>query len=176
MKLQAAIDFLSSYGIALLVMIAAIIAVYTIALTPSNSAVFCTPTPGFGCNFLSVNSMGVMTLKFSQAIGTQITINGAACSSQQSSGADVPAFGNMQVSNTLGFYPTPTTPGYYAPGNIVYSGGYYIMYINCYDAPNNGFIKGATGKPFSGFVWLNYTIPNYGQQTQKIATFSTVYS
>lgn len=172
MKLQAATDFLSSYGIAFLVMIAALTAVYAIALAPNNPAVFCTPTPGFNCNFLSVNSMGVMTLKISQATGTQITINGVACATQQGSGIDSPAYGNTHVSNTIAYYPVPT---YYPPGNVIYSGGYYILHMYCYNAPNN-IATGITGKPISGFVWLNYTIPNYGEETQKIATFSTVYS
>lgn len=171
MKLQAAVDFMSSYGIALLVMAAALIAIYSIALTPNNPPVFCTPTPGFNCNFLSISKAGIMTFKISQALGTQVTINGAACSTAQGS-ANNPAYGNMQVSNTVAFYP----PMEYPPNNVIYSGGYYILYMYCYSAPNNGIATGATGKPITGFVWLTYTIPNYGQQTQKIATFSTVYS
>jgi hypothetical protein len=171
MKLQAAIDYLSSYGVAIAVMIVALGAIYVIALSPNNPPVFCTPTPGFDCNFISVNSMGVMTAKFSQSLGTQITINGVACASQQSSGTDSPAYGNLDVANSIAYYPVPT---YYPPGNVIYSGGYYIMYLYCYSS--GGIATGAIGKPFSGYVWLNYTIPNYGIQTQKIATFSAIYS
>jgi hypothetical protein len=170
-KLQAALDYLSSYGLALIIITVAFFAVYEIALAPNNPAVYCTATPGFACNFISVNSMGVLTGKFSQALGTQITINGVACASLQSSNTDTPAYGNMGVSNTVTYYPTPT---YYPPANVIYSGGYYTFRVYCYGP--SGIAKGTTGKSFSGFIWLNYTIPNYGSQTQKIATFSSVYS
>ncbi len=172
MKQQAAVDFLSSYGLAFTVMIVALIAMYSIALAPNNPPVFCTPVPGFNCNFLSLNTNGVLTAKFSQATGTQITINGIACSSQQSSGADAPAFGNVGVNSIPSYY---DLPNYYPPGNIIYSGSSYIFNLYCYTSGGN-IATAKLGQSFSGYIWLNYSIPNYGSETQKIATFSTVYS
>ncbi len=171
MKLQAAVDYLSSYGLAIVVMLAAFIAMYAIAISPNNPAVYCTPVPGFSCNFLSISKAGILTFKFSQAIGTEITINGIACASQQSGAGDVPAFGNIGVNSLQAYYSTPQYP----PGNYVYSDGSYIAQLPCY-APGGVQASGPTGQAFSGYVWLNYSIPNYGEQTQKIATFSTVYS
>ncbi len=166
-------DFLASYGLAITVMLLAFVSIYEIALSPNNPAVFCTPSPGFNCNFMSVNSVGIMTAKFSQALGTQITINGVACSSQQSGGADMPKYGNINVANTITYYDTQQS---YPPGNVIYSGSYYIFYVNCYNNAGGGLATGKVGQPFTGYLWLNYTVPNYGQQTQKIATFSTLYS
>ena len=177
MKLQSAVDYLSSYGLALTIIVVAFLAMYSIALAPNNPSIYCTPTPGFNCNFIDLNSSGVLTAKISQATGTQITINGAACASQQSSGTDTPAYGNLYVANTITYYETPI---YYPPGNIIYSGGTYVLRVYCYGQsnvnPSGQIATGLTGKGFAGYIWINYTIPNYGKQVQKIATFSTVYS
>ncbi len=171
MKLQVAVDFLSSYGIALVIIFIAFAAIYSIALSPNNPAVFCTPNPGFDCAFVSINASGVMTAKLSQATGTEITINGIACSSQQSSSADVPAFGNTGVSSSISYYPSQ----YYPPGNSMYSGSSYVFRMYCYSS-SSGVATGKTGTPFTGYIWLNYTVPNYGSVVQKVAVFSTVYS
>lgn len=169
-KLQAAIDFLSTYGLALAVMLVAFVTIYRISLSPNQPAIFCSSVPGFSCNFISVNSMGVVTAKFSQALGTQITINGVACSDQQSPTTDTPAYGNLFVTNSVNYYPIPSYP----PGNIIYSGGYYVVQAYCYNS--GGQVISTTGHSFTGYVWLNYSIPNYGMQTQKIATFTSIYS
>jgi hypothetical protein len=172
MKQQAAVDFLSSYGIAIAVMLVALVAMYTIALAPDNPAVFCTPVPGFDCNFIAINSSGVLTAKFAQATGTQITINGVACASQPNSTTDTPAFGNVGVNSLNVYY---DTPDYYPPQNTIYSGSTYIFHIYCYTSGSQ-IATSSVGQPFSGYIWLNYSIPNYGSETQKIATFSTIYS
>ncbi|MDE1768250.1 MAG: hypothetical protein KGH64_05255 [Candidatus Micrarchaeota archaeon] len=168
MKLQAAVDFLSSYGLAMVVMIMALIVFYLFTSSTNTQSVYCNPAPGFSCDYYSYNSMGVLTIRLSQALGTQITIEGAACSTQQNYSTDTPAYGNVYVSNGIGYYAR------YAPGNIVYSSGYYIFYLYCYDAV--GLAQFQVGKPFSGYVWLNYSIPNYGNQVQKVATFSVLSS
>src|SRR5208282_5793900 len=137
-----------------------------------NPAVYCTPVPGFNCNFLAINTSGILTAKFSQATGTQITINGVACASKQSSYTDTPAFGNVGVNSLAAYYEMPT---YYPPGNVIYSGGTYIFHMYCYTSGNK-IATAPIGQSFQGYVWINYTIPNYGGEVQKIATFSTVYS
>ena len=172
MKQQVAIDYLSSYGMAIAIMVVALIAVYTIALAPDNPSVYCTPVPGFNCNFLSINPQGLLTAKFSQATGAAMTIDGIACSSQQNSSSDTPAFGNVAVNSLPTYYDLPT---YYPPGNVIYSGGSYIVNVYCYTS--GGKIATAKiGQGFQGYIWLSYSIQNYNPVTQKIATFSTVYS
>lgn len=170
-KAQAAVDFVVSYGMALIIITAAIVIVYKLALT--NAAVTapsCTATPGFSCDFYAINSTGTFTLKLSQAIGTQITLNGAACSSTYNNSGNWPAYGNFHVTNQITYYPAGSEPW----GNVIYSDSNYILRINCYD--QSGLAKYVTGTTFSGQIWLNYTIPGYGAQTQNIASFTAPYS
>lgn len=175
LKLQPAVDFLSSYGMAIIIISIAFIAVYGIAFnqpaTPS-----CTAPPGFACDFLAINRSGVLTAKISQAIGSQITINGAACAQQQNASGNNPENGNPRVGNNILTYPQPySVSGHYPPGNTMYSGSTYIFYVYCYDV-NGGIATGSPGQQFTGYLWLNYTVPNYKYQVQEVATFTAEYS
>ena len=83
-KAQAAVDFLLSYGIALIIITIAVAIIYKIVVTaPNLTSYTCSAAPGFSCDFyaLSANT-GVFTISMSQATGGLIVINGAACSSQ----------------------------------------------------------------------------------------------
>ncbi|MHB1829890.1 MAG: hypothetical protein ACYCO0_00680 [Candidatus Micrarchaeaceae archaeon] len=175
LKLQPAVDFLASYGLVLITITVALIAVGALALqqpqTPS-----CIAPPGFNCNFIAISTNGVLTAKMSQALGTQVTINGVGCANQQNYTYDTPLYGNVNVNSMTTFYPAPLSAvGHYPPGNIFYSGSYYVFYVYCYTQGAN-IAKGSIGRQFRGFLWLNYTIDNYGSQTQKIATFTAEYS
>ena len=74
-KLQSAVDFLSSYGMVIVIIITALVAVTVIAskapVTPG-----CIAPPGFSCSFVSIGTNGILTVKISQAIGSDIKING----------------------------------------------------------------------------------------------------
>ncbi len=175
LKLQSTVDFLTSYGIVIIVISVALVVVASVAFqqvaTPS-----CISPPGFNCNFLAINKSGVVTAKISQALGMQITLNGVGCASTQNNTGDRPAYGNVWVSNSIQFYPKPLgSAGHYPPGNTIYSGSSYIFYVYCYGLSNNP-ATGSVGSQFTGFLWLNYTINNYVTQTQKVATFTAEYS
>lgn len=169
LKLQSAIDFISAYGIAIVIIAATVLIVYKIAFV-SQGASFCTPSPGFSCNFIAINTSGVLVLKVSQATGTSIKINGAACADQQNYTGDNPLYGNVNVNGMAAFYPPPNYP----PGNSIYSGSTYSLYLYCYSG--GAVVKGSIGNQFTGYVWLNYSIPNYGNQVEKIITFQTQYT
>jgi hypothetical protein len=160
-----------SYGLAIIVITVALASIALIAFRPQPSN-FCASSPGFSCNYISINSTGILTAKFSQALGQQIIINGASCADQQGSSQDAPRYGNIDTNSLSTFYPAkPLFP----PGNIIYSGSSYIFYIYCYRG--GAIAKGSPGTVFSGFMWLNYTLPSSGlSYTQEIASFSTQYS
>ena len=175
LKLQPAVDFLSSYGMAIIIISVAFIAVYGIAFNQPNTP-SCTAPPGFACDFMAINSSGVLTARISQAIGSEIVINGAACAEQQNASTDAPADGNPSVGNNIATYPQPyTISGHYPPGNIMYSSSTYIFYVYCYDV-NGGIAKGSADQQFTGYLWLNYTVPGYKYQVQKVAVFTAEYS
>ena len=164
-----------------MVIVIIITALAAVSLIASRAPVTpgCVAPPGFSCTFVSIGTSGILTVKISQAIGSNIKINGVACSDQQNSTTDIPKYGNVQVNSinpSNSFYPVQLgVSGDYAPGNYINSGASYVFYVNCYQA-GGGLAAGKPGAQFSGYLWLNYTIPNYGKQVQKIATFTTTYT
>lgn len=175
-KAQAAIDFLMSYGLALIVIVISVAVIYQISVSHQTlSAYTCTAIPGFSCDFYALNTSGVLMVTLSQATGGQIVINGAACSTQPSSIGYGPAFGNPFVTNAVAYYPTPNGITS-APINGIPvssgSGGTLSMY--CYSP--TGTASAVIGSAFTGYLWLNYTTPGYGRITQRIASLSLVYT
>ena len=174
MKLESSIDFLSSYGIAIIVLISLLGAAFL--LIRSQPTYSCTSPPDFNCGYASMSTNGFLLVKISQAIGEPILINGVACADQQNITSDTPKYGNVAVGHSNSFYPVQLgVGGDYAPGNYINSGESYVFYVNCYQT-GGSLATGKLGASYSGYLWLNYTIPNYGKQVQKIATFTTTYT
>lgn len=173
MKAQAAVDFVASYGIALVIILIALAIIYRIGTSNQGlAAPTCTAVPGFSCDYFALNSNGILTLRLSQAIGAPIYINGTSCSSQINATGNKPAFGNIYVTKQTAYYVTHGP--YYPIGNVIYSSSYYIFTIPCYGPV--GQASGQVGSAFTGYIWLNYTIKNYGTQTQRIASISAPYT
>lgn len=171
-KGQVAIDFLASYGIAIVIMLVAISVLFL--LIPSTSYIFpeqCVPAPGFACGYYSLDKTGILTISLSQAIGGTITINGAACSSQLTTNS-LPQYGNTYVTDNTLFYPQGSNPG---AGLAVPSGGSVILYMYCY-GPNGIATSRFTGGSYSGYLVLNYTISSTNlNTTQTIASLQLQY-
>ncbi|MDE1851467.1 MAG: hypothetical protein KGH69_02130 [Candidatus Micrarchaeota archaeon] len=172
LKLQSSVDFMASYGMGIIIILISIAIIYKIATTSTVLATpYCTPNPGFGCEYDSINTTGgILVVRLSQAIGSQITINGASCSTTQNDTGTGPKYGNIFTTNGASFYPSGKQPG----GRVMYSDNFTILYMYCYDA--SGVAKYPQGTPFSGYVWINYTIQNYVPQTQRVLIVSTVYT
>jgi hypothetical protein len=172
LRAQAAIDFLTTYGIALLIIFIASAVIYNISVVrPALATSTCTAAPGFACESYALNTNGVLSLTLSQATGGAITILGAACSSLPSASGNKPAYGNFNVINSIVYYTTNNAPGL---GINVYSGESNTMYMYCYGP--NGVATGNLGTGYDGFVWLNYTIPTYGNVVQQVAIISLRYT
>ena len=176
-KLESSIDFLLSYTIVIIVLISILTAAFLIIKTQHIYS--CTSPPNFNCGYVSIGTNGILTVKISQAIGSDIKINGVACADQQNATTDTPKYGNVQVNSinpSNSFYPVQLgVSGDYAPGNYINTGSSYVFYVNCYQV-GGSLAKGTLGSQFSGYLWLNYTIPNYGTQVERIATFTITYT
>ncbi|MDE1860835.1 MAG: hypothetical protein KGH72_03910 [Candidatus Micrarchaeota archaeon] len=169
-KLQAAIDFIASYGMALIVILIALVIIFRIGTSNTGiSAPSCTAVPGFTCDFFSITTNGLLTVRLTQAIGSPITINGVACSTSLNATGNAPQYGNVHVGSKTKYY----LPATYPVGNVIYSDAYYIIKIYCYGP--GGIARQPLGNSFTGYIWLNYSIPNYGSETQRIATVTTPY-
>ena len=170
-KAQAAVDFMVSYGIVLLVLGIAVILLYSLAINNSYSETpYCTPSPGFACGAYSINSIsGVLLIQLAQASGAEVTVGGVACAANVNASGNKPAEGNIYVTQASSYYPSG---GFVT--NTMYSGRSVTYQMYCYN--NGGVAKGNLGNGFTGYVWMNYTIPGYGQQTQLVATINAKYT
>lgn len=169
-KAQVAIDFLISYGIALLIIGIALIVIYQIGvLNPILTPVQCIPVPGFSCGFFYINSSGVLTVNLAQDIGTAITINGAACSTTYTLNS-LPQYGNMYVTSNSQYYPPNNDPS----GDMLYSSSNMTIKLYCYNGPGS-IASGQVGNLYFGHIWINFTIPQYGSITESVATLTAKY-
>ena len=72
MRSQVALDFMVSYGVALLIIgIALYVVISTGVLNPHAAPSSCTPTPGFICDSYAINTSGVFIIKISQELRYQ---------------------------------------------------------------------------------------------------------
>ncbi|MGC8547523.1 MAG: hypothetical protein ACP5MC_00780 [Candidatus Micrarchaeia archaeon] len=172
MKAQAAVDFLSTYGIALIIISIAIAVIVKIGfLTPTLSTSTCTPEPGFACEFYAINTSGVLEISLAQATGSQLILHGFACSTLPNTTGNKPMFGNIYVTNSIAYYPSGDAP---VNSITMYSSTAQTLYVNCYGP--GGIAKGHIGNSFIGYLWLNYTVPGYGTITQQAATLDLRYT
>lgn len=185
-KGQGSIDFMVAYGIALLVIAIALAVVvqlglFNLRLAPTT----CNPAPGFQCTAATMNTLGVLTITFSQATGGTLTINAAGCSSNANATRDFPAYGNVNLlTYTKGpqYYPgiIPfNTPFNSPPANSISlsSSASGIITVYCYT--KFGKATSQLGNSFTGFLWLNYTIsslPSTLNNVQEVASFTAKYT
>lgn len=172
MRAQAAVDFMVSYGIALIIIVIAVAVMYNIAITsPVLATQSCTASPGFACSYFALNTNGLLTMGLSQATGGEIVVHGISCSSQQNTTGSKPAYGNIYVTAASQYYLSGDSPG---SGVSIYSGSNATLFPYCFNS--GGAATGPLGNGFNGFVWLNYTVPGYGNVVQQVASLDVKYT
>jgi hypothetical protein len=172
LRAQAAVDFILSYGIALIIIVIAVSIIYkTNIVSPSLTTTACSPSAGFSCDFFALSHNGILTVQMSQATGGEIVIKGVACSSQINATGNRPEYGNVYVTNGISYYPTGWSP---STGIPVFSDAGNTMILNCYSSA--GLAKGPLGNTYLGYVWMNYSVPGYGNLTQIVATVNAKYT
>ncbi len=171
---QAAIDFLTSYGIALLVIAIAIAIAYEVSSATTYAfSSQCSPQPGFACGYYSISDNGILSIGVAQAVGAAIQVNGLACSTRQSA-AGMPEYGNIYVANSIPYYPLSYAPP--AGGVVIQSSGETNFKLYCYLPGNAIATSTLPGSSFVGYLWLNYTIENTNIHTvQEIAALGLRY-
>ncbi len=176
-RLQASLDMMVSYGIALLIIAIALYVVVTIGFPSTKSVTSdCIASPGFSCTTYTIAPNGTAIFVISQSTGGTLTINGVACASAPNATGNGPAYGNLGIqspSEVPVFYP------YGVPNSIVmYSGSANTLETNCYIGPDK-LASGGLGDSFTGYLWLNYTfsgLPNNINNVQQVASFTTKFT
>ncbi|MCL5442493.1 MAG: hypothetical protein M1603_02305 [Candidatus Marsarchaeota archaeon] len=176
-RAQEALDFMLSYGVAILIIAIAIYVVAQLgAFNPSIAPVSCTPSPGFACISYAIDTDGTLIATISQATGGTMTIVGAACSSSVNATGNKPEYGNIGVlgwSSAPSYYPAGISSG----AITSYSGGSFLIEVRCYNGA--GIASGNLGNVFTGYLWLNYTfsgLPSSIYHVNNIATFTAKYT
>ncbi len=173
MKQQAAVDFLVSYGIAILIISISIYVVVRLGIFSSALAQpTCVAAPSFSCGAFAFSHNGLLTVTFTQAVGGTLNITGVSCSSGVNVISNLPQYGNIYVANYIAkpqFYPT-TALQY---GLLLYSDGASSVTVNCYGA--GGISTTGLGTIYTGYVWFNYTytgLPNSYHTVERVVQFT----
>jgi len=177
MKSQAVLDFLISYGIAILIIAIAVLVVFQQGILNVRLApIYCNGTPTFVCQKAIINTSGALTLVFVQTTGGTLQISGIACSTQPNTIAQGPKYGNVNLwsySKAPQYYPNSAL----SSGLTVYSSNITRVYVNCYGS--SGIGRGGIGGGLTGYVWVNYTVsslPSNYRTVQQIVSFDLKYT
>ncbi len=177
MRAQQALDYMISYGIALLIIVLALYVVVKIgAFNTSIAPDSCTPSPPFLCSSYAINTSGAVLMKIAQSSGSAITVTGMACSSSLSpTNASEPQYGNVHLLSYAAapsYYPTNALNA----GVTIYSGSAALLSAYCYEPI--GLAVSNLGNSFTGYIWLNYTTPAAPQShtTSMVAQFTVKYT
>ncbi len=174
---QSAVDFLVSYGFAIIIMsVAVYVALQLSIFQPQLVPVYCDAASDFTCKAFLLSSNGILYMTLSQSTGSQLNITGAACSGSVSSTGNGPAYGN---ANIVGY---SAGPSFYPDNSLVHGVQMYtdsasLVRVYCFNS--GGIASGTAGGVFTGYLWLNYTssgLPNSMHSVQNIVHFTAKYS
>lgn len=173
-KAQSAVDFMTSYGVAIIIVVIAAYVVLRLGIFAGNIAQpVCTSASSFSCVALSLSTNGTATFVLTQAVGGTINIVGAACSSAVGTAGTGPAYGNIGVLNYSAapqYYPNSALQN----GLQMYSGSSKTIQIGCWGP--FGLSKENLGDSYTGYIWINYTyegLPPHLYTVTRVIQFAT---
>jgi hypothetical protein len=173
LRQQAAVDFMVSYGIAMLVIAIAVYVIIRLGVFGSGLAQpQCVGAPSFSCGDFAFASNGLLTIVLTQAVGGTMNMTGIACSTGVNVTGNQPQYGNIKVTSYT------ATPQYYpnnelANGLILYSDSSVAIMVNCYGP--GGVSTMNLGTVYTGYIWINYTfsgLPPTYHTIERVAQFT----
>ena len=177
MKSQSAVDYITSYGLIVLVIAIAVYAVLSLGIFNLSAVPLqCAANPSFACSVALLHTDGNLTFVLTQATGGQISINGVACSTAPNATSNLPAYGNIHVVDPI----TETGHFYNSMGafhGTIYSGSQAMLEAICWGP--YGQATGSIGEVFEGYIWINYTyagLPGSYNIYERVAQFTAKYS
>ena len=156
-KLQSAMEYLMTYGWAILIIAVVLGALFSLGVFNSGALLgtHCIATPGFTCTSPQMIPNGNFMATIGQATGTQITVQGLACSSSATS-SGLPQYGGNTLAvggNILVLVNGVNTLN----SNTIAVGSTFTISVPCFSAATLSTYK--IGDTFTGTVWINYTVP-----------------
>lgn len=139
MKLQSAIEYLTTYGWAILILSIVGVAIFAIISSSSNAVQECTLPAGFACPSFYISQNGLLYINLIQSTQNPIQVTAIGCTNPQSES----------------YMTTENSP----PSNYIYmaiGSNYTFNNVYCY---SNGTVwnKMPIKSVFSGYLEINYT-------------------
>ena len=144
---QAAMEYLMTYGWAILIIAIAAVALYSLGIFGGGFASqgsACIAEPGYYCADMVMNTSGNLAANIGQSSGSTITINSIACTNSSSAPSSTTV-----ISNT-----------------IMNSGAIVPLSFHCPGA------SGPVGKSYKGYLWIVYSSGQQSGLTAMVASFS----
>jgi len=162
-RAQSAMEYLMTYGWAILVIIIVIAVLFYIGiLNPTNVAPdSCTMPPGLACRAYKLDTEGKLSLTWAQATGHRINVTGIYCTQEQETVT------SAQLDT-------------YVPGVTILTGREKEIspvgtsYVQCRDGLGNP-IGGAVGDMYRGKLWIRYVEEDTGTDRIIPGDISTKY-
>jgi len=139
MKLQSAIEYLTTYGWAIIIISIVVVALFEIVTSAQQPVQECILPAGFSCESYTLASNGLLTINLGQATTYPIQVTAMGCTNPQS-------LSNMIIENTM-------TANYIS---MPIGSNYIFTNVYCY---SNGTVYSGTvgASTFSGYLEINYT-------------------
>jgi len=158
-KLQAAMEYLMTYGWAILIIALALGVLYSLGvLNPSRlKPVMCMLPAPFSCQVGGFTTGGKLNITLMQGSGQQMTITAVACvdnSHIQSNGLP----DNGCTSSAPYCWTTISSSNAVPSNNLASGSSITLINIQCYPSGSGGFGTQPIGSVFSGTLVVNYTI------------------
>lgn len=172
-KAQSAMEFLMTYGWAILIISVVLGALFSLGVFSSASltGTTCTASTGYLCKGVAFNVNGNLSFTFGQATGRAIYNVGMACAGTATSTGlpnpsptSGPSAMVYLVSNGFpsSLASNPSNYGVLFGNTLSLANGQSIAVsaLNCYGASGADLINLQIGASYSGGLWINYTLLN----------------
>ena len=136
MRMQSAIEYLTTYGWAILIIAIVIVALFALKLINPGTQSQCFLTAGFTCQTLTMTENGLLTINLFQATQNPVIITSIECNS------------NNQVSSTYIYVPS-------SPVTIYSAQNHTFTPIQCW--ANGQKFTSPAGGTYQGSLLINYT-------------------
>ena len=161
LKAQSAMEYLMTYGWAILIIAVVLGALFSLGVFGANTATTaCIAGPGYLCTGLVLGPLGNLSFTFGQSTGSTIYNIGMGCAAV-STGSGLPSTSSGNSIVYLGPSGAATWNSAASPFNGVLSmptgETLTISALKCFGTNLAPLVAPAIGTTFSGGLWINYT-------------------
>ncbi len=172
-KAQSAMEYLMTYGWSILIIAIVLAVLYYLGVfnTAGSVGTSCTAAPGYLCQAPTLTQGGTLTFNFGWSGISNIYNVEFACTATANALGPFPMTSFNSITTNGIVIPASSTGNAIIPQQTV-----TISALPCYGASGNTLGSQNIGAPFTGSLWLNYTVRSGSEGasnpwlTTKIAT------